>query len=149
MRKIESHDGLLVDASTTPPTCCGYIFDFGQGRIHDPSGPMAGITPEQITQHNQLLAAAELAAIRQQGRGTLYVTITSAPDQTRRNHVPDSGSCTVSSWSGALKIPGQYKRTRRGFGGESFDVWFTWDGEPWYGINQGDSQLLRVRRVKR
>ena len=62
----------------------------------------------------------------------------------------DDGAWAVSNWPGTLVFKTHYTReTRRGFSGKGRDAWFTGpDGKAWYGINMGDSQICRCRRLK-
>lgn len=58
----------------------------------------------------------------------------------------------VTNWTGYLSFP--YSRVKAspragGFGADRFDVWFRGpDGATWHGINRGDNQVLRCRRLK-
>lgn len=60
----------------------------------------------------------------------------------------------VQNWPASLTIhPRMVKRSEmRGFGWRPiprYDVWFKHAGHCWHGVNQGDSQILRCRVIKR
>jgi hypothetical protein len=58
---------------------------------------------------------------------------------------------SVQNWPGSLSIPvnaGGARRSRNNFGAQRTDVWFTFAGATWHGVNLGDSQILRCKRVK-
>lgn len=58
----------------------------------------------------------------------------------------------VTNWPGSLTIKPDYVKRSKGYGfGREYDrhdVWFTFQGDRWHGINQGDNQLLRCRKLK-
>jgi hypothetical protein len=58
----------------------------------------------------------------------------------------------VSDWPGTLRIkPDSVRKSEsRCFGRRvaRFDVWFTHDSAQWHGVNIGDNQLLRCKRLK-
>lgn len=60
------------------------------------------------------------------------------------------GKNEVQNWCGSLKfVIDRQSKSRHNFGIERRDVWFTDEhGQKWHGINIGDSQLLRCRRLK-
>lgn len=69
-------NGLIVDNSTSPPTCCGFIFSFQGHGDFSPDGKVDGFTSEQIQEHNASLSKAQLLGLDQycqvgQG-GTFY-----------------------------------------------------------------------------
>jgi len=58
---------------------------------------------------------------------------------------------TFGDWSGTLSIPVKGTNARRSinnFGAERIDFWFTWEGSCYRGVNIGDNQIARVRRIK-
>ena len=124
--------GLIVDPSTDPPTCCGYIFNFGEQGTFSPDGKVQFTESEQ-KEHNRLLAEAEWTGMLKHGRGVLYLTKDA------------EGKHSASDWPGVHKIPVYY--IRAGKNGRT-DVWFKTGGEIWHGVNIGDNQLLRVKRNK-
>jgi hypothetical protein len=56
----------------------------------------------------------------------------------------------VSNWPGSISLVGfgQRKRYGGGLGVDRVDVWFKFNGKNFWGVNRGDNQILRVRRVK-
>ena len=129
----QNDHGLLVDPSTSPPTCCGYIMNFGDKGAFAVDGKILA-TADEITTHNRLLADAEWRAMLTQGRGVLYLT-----------------GKTVSDWPGVHKIEADYvSASWHNFAGQNGrrDVWFSLDTSRWHGVNIGHGQVLRVRRKK-
>ena len=138
--------GLIVDDSTTPPTCAGYIFNFAGHGAYAPGGKVkvgdAELTQAQVDEHNKLLGEVEKQAAIERGRAVFYFS-RATKTQTSR----------VSNWIGSWKSPYVYS-TRSftpGFNcAERWHVYFTGpDGKKWYGINQGDHQIVRARRLKK
>lgn len=76
----------------------------------------------------------EAAELQKTGKGCLYLT-----------------DKTLSNWPGTLKIPVHYMKTgRHNMAGRRYDVWFTFQGAEWHGVQYGDNtQICRVRRLKR
>jgi len=99
-------------------------------------------TAEQVKAHNAALTAAEIAALKQRGRGVLYLDLSGTND---------ARACTVETWDGGTKIPGRITRVSwhnmAGSRGRT-DVDFDFDGSRWHGVNIGDNEILRVRRCK-
>lgn len=63
-----------------------------------------------------------------------------------------SDGAEVSNWPGSLKIRASLairKPHSGGFGAQRTDVWFTFEGRKWHGVNRGDNQLLRCRLASR
>lgn len=55
----------------------------------------------------------------------------------------------VSNWPGSLKIePYRVRKGAHNIAGTRYDVWFSFDGKPWHGVNIGDNQILRCKRIK-
>ncbi len=82
------------------------------------------------------------AAMIRDGRAVLYLVSRS----------PARVEWHVTNWPGTLDLETterRYSKHGGGFGAQRTDVWFTGpDGKPWHGVNQGDNQVLRCRRVK-
>lgn len=77
-----------------------------------------------------------------EGAATLYVV---------RGPLGINPAMQVTNWPGSLRIiPDKVQRLRHagGFGSQRTDVWFTFEGAMYHGINRGDNDLLRVRRKK-
>lgn len=139
--------GLIVDNSTTPPTCCGYIFNFPRHGAFAPDGKVkvggAELTQEQIDTHNRLLGQAEWEAMLKRGRGVLYVS-KSIPSSTGSHFI-------VGNWAGTHKVNcSDFRKSFHNMAGRDgrTDVWFYLDGSRWHGVNIGDNDICRVRRCK-
>ena len=150
--KYTNNNGLLVDKSTTPPTCAGYIFNF-QGRAFAPDGKLDGLTQEEIDTHNRLLADAEWSALKEHGRGVLYLTHKDIPACPPSNGVQplELKTLAVSTWAGQRFARVYHSRKSwHNMAGEDgrTDVWFMLDGSRWHGVNIGDNDLCRVKRCK-
>ena len=131
--------GMIVDPSTDPPTCCGYIFNFGEQGAFSPDGKVQ-FTEEEQTEHNRLLADASWTAMLKHGQGMLYLT-----------KGTDGIAWYASDWPSIHKVPIRTRRTSfHNFAGQNgrTDVWFQLGGSEWHGINIGDNQILRVKRLK-
>ena len=54
-----------------------------------------------------------------------------------------------TNWPGTFKVPVYYvRRSVNNFGAERLDFWFTFQGSRYWGVNVGDNQVARVKRVK-
>lgn len=134
--KLTNDHGLLVDNSTSPPTCAGYIFNFNGHGAFAPTGKVGDLTQAEIDTHNRLLAQAELEAMKRNGRAVLY----------RRTI---EGRIHVGTWEGSKNFPVTCCRQgRHNMAGERMDVWFNFDGSRWHGVNIGDNDICRVKRLK-
>lgn len=83
--------------------------------------------------------------MRETGRAVLYLSDVAGADPR--------GSCRdrlrVSNWPGSLSLPVLAVRaSRNNFGAQRTDVWFRHEGREWHGVNVGDNQILRCRRLK-
>jgi len=139
--------GLIVNTETTPPTCCGYIFNFQGHGTFAPDGKVkvgdAELTEREVAEHNRLLGEAEWGAMLKHGRAVLYF-----------NKDKDSGRYTVTNCVGTKKVycydsrtslhftPNTYTRVER------MDLWFMLDGSRWHGVHLGDNCIVRVKRCK-
>lgn len=146
MKTYRNDGGLLVDNSTEPPTCCGYIFNFAGhgafapgGKVQLQNGVVRDLTQEEIDTHNRLLGVAEFEALKKHGRGILYLT-ESKPGESK-----------LSTWSGTNTVfPYRSRKSWHNMAGKDgrTDVWFSLDGSRWHGVNIGDNQICRVKRCK-
>lgn len=145
-RTIINDHGLFVDQSTEPPTCVGYIINFGP-YTGDPSGGILidGRKPtnEEIKTHNDLLVQMEWEAMLKHGRGILYYQPKEIVDRR------ELGPFTASQFGGQNETYiGFPSRSRTNMGCERLDFNFRLDGNIWCGRAQGDNQILRVKRTK-
>ena len=149
MKNYISDNGLLLDKTTLPHTVCGYIFNFpGHGcfspgtrvMVEDETylGKTREATSEEIKTHNRLLGEMELASLKKEGKGVLYLS-------------EENGKHSVATWSGIGRVSCHHARkswhNMAGRDGRT-DVWFSMDGSLWHGVNIGDSQICRVKRCK-
>jgi hypothetical protein len=118
----------------------GYIFQFNGHGAFSPEGQVAGeMTEAQIKEHNDKLAVAELAAMKETGVATLYLF---------RDAV---GNYSVGTWASApfqRSNVQRMTRSRNNWGAQRTDVWFVVDGVHWHGVNLGDNDIVRCRRNK-
>jgi hypothetical protein len=141
MTKWTIDNGLLVDTSTKPPTCAGYIFNFDGHGAFAPGGKVGDLTPEQISAHNRLLGQMEVEALKKHGKGILYLATEKCADGFERSF--------VQSWDGSFKALVCNRNTSRNNSGATrIDVWFSLDGSNWHGVNIGDNDIVRVSRCK-
>lgn len=119
---------------THPPRYTGGA-GYGTAREPGPEGPAGDYCyPCAATRDRRYMA--------REGRVDLYLVMGAA---TRY---------TVQNWPGSLVIkPTDWREHPRGSGGfggaRRVDVWFCGpDGQRWHGINRGDSQVVRCKRLK-
>ena len=75
------------------------------------------------------------------GRAVLYLL--SSPDSIVPNWP------RITNWPGTLCFMAKHKKTgRHNLAGCRTDVWFTDSDGRWWGVNCGDNQILRCRRLK-
>jgi hypothetical protein len=55
-----------------------------------------------------------------------------------------------TNWLGSfeVKVGGAVHHSRNNFGAARIDFWFTFEGAKYWGVNIGDNQIARVRRIK-
>lgn len=129
-------NGLIVDRSTTPPTCCGYIFRFNGHGAFAPDGKVPDFSDEEIATHNKLLSTMEWESAQKNGRAMLYLH-----EQDRK----------VSTWTGSHSAPVYHMRkswhNMAGKDGRT-DVWFMLGGRRWHGVSIGDNQIVRCKATR-
>lgn len=126
--------------NATIPSTAGYLFAHN-GRAFSPDGAVGSPSQTEVDQHNARLALAELEMLKASGRGVLYLT------------KDDSGAYKITQWSGSHICDVHPWRARTSWHNMAdkdgrTDVWFNFDGSTWHGVNIGDNQILRVKRVK-
>lgn len=78
------------------------------------------------------------------GRATLYLT----HDRISSPAYPYADG-HVSNWPGTLKLRARVKRGAHNIARYRYDVWFSFDGAQWHGVQYGDNtQICHCRRVK-
>lgn len=82
-------------------------------------------------------ADRDRADMKATGRATLYLSRV-------------DGAWRVSNWPGTLALhPRHVRKGRHNFARVRHDVWFSFEGEEWHGVNYGDfSQILHCKRLK-
>lgn len=111
----------------------GYVFNFQGHGAFSPEGRV-DIAKDDIEAHNAAVAETEWANLVESGRGILY--------WDGRN---------VSNWTGSISLPAdRVSSSWHNMAGKDgrTDVWFRINGVRWHGVNIGDNQILRVKRVK-
>ena len=158
--QYENQGGLLVKPGTNE--CAGYIFNFAGhgayqpiGKVETPQGP----SQAEIDTHNAILAKAELDAMIEQGKGTLFLSYEKpkcSPDNPRWQQ-ENAGTWhysnyRVGNWVGSWKSPRCYVRRGYSYGFGRFETSWSWftgpDGKQWYGVLKGDMQCFNARRLK-
>ena len=120
----------------------------------DPASPHAGnygVDKENNKHCPACCAEWEKADLLENRKGMLYLTY----DNEDRNYqtsgfiYPKNGKLT--NWHGLLSIPIRaIKIGKHNIAGRRFDVWFTWQGKEWHGVQYGDyTQICHIRQVKK
>lgn len=128
--------GLIV---TEPGKCAGYVFNFGSHGGFDPNGKIQidgrDVTDTEVRAHNAILEKAEVEAAKKHGQAVFYM-------RSIGNHT------YVSTWAGGQSWSARCRDGRHNMAGKRRDFWFTIDGENWHGVNIGDNDIVRCKRVK-
>lgn len=117
----------------------GYVFNFSGHGAFDPQGKVAEpLSQDAIDAHNRALAALELDAMRESGRGVLY-------------SFKDTSGHSIGTWASKhnerFRVTG-HSYSRNNWGAQRTDVWFNFDGSVWHGVNIGDNDIVRCKRTK-
>lgn len=115
----------------------GYVFNF-QGRAFSPEGEVQ-MSQEEIETHNSRLAIMELTAMKETGKATLYL------------FGGQDGCKYVGTWASEPHQRSIVKRSRESvnnWGAKRLDVWFLANGQAWHGVNVGDNDIVRCKRIK-
>lgn len=116
----------------------GYVMDFKGHGAFSPDGKVE-MTPEQIEAHNNALMVAELEAMKQTERAVLYLF----------RDVP--GKISIGQWASKdfQRTPvSSIRHSRNNWGVQRTDVWFKANGQNWWGVNLGDNDIVRCKRIK-
>ncbi len=98
-----------------------------------------GVTLDNEKHCFQCCAEIDAEELEKSGKGFFYLS---------KNL---DGSWKVTNWPGTFKVPVQNIRiSDHNFAGRNGrrDVWFNWHGSRWHGVNIGDNQIVRVKRIK-
>ena len=87
--------------------------------------------------------------MRTTGKAVLYLTHDTYAGEGKTIFHGSFRSGKVTNWPGSLEIPCQVKRGSHNMAGTRYDVWFTFEGQDWYGVQYGEnSQLTYCHRLK-
>ena len=86
--------------------------------------------------------------MRETGRAVLYFTQLDRPLIVNGHKPYGILNGKITNWPGTLEIPCRYKYGRHNIARWRFDVWFTFEGQEWHGVNVGDNQLCKCKRLK-
>lgn len=121
------------------------------GHTPTPSDPVAGFRaagygedPEGNTFCYPCAALRDREQLRSAKAWTGYVTM--PPKGASGDGMP-----IISNWPGSLALLATGVRVSKrggGFGSGRMDVWFTFEGRKWHGVNRGDNMVLRCRALK-
>lgn len=148
--------GLIVDNTTTPPTCCGYIFNFNGHGAFDPGGKVKidgrNATDAEIESHNSLLSRMELDGMKKHGRGVLYLH-REVKHWQHEGKPATSTAYFVGTWAAKDTDRIKVYHTTTSFHNMAGrdgrrDVWFNLDGKRWHGVNIGDNDIVRCKMTK-
>lgn len=122
------------------PSNAGYIFNFTGHGAFSPDGKIPDQPSQaEIDQHNARLAAEDFKALRETGRGILYL------------HYEDKKPAFVSTWHTTPETRVKINNFRKGshnIARHRLDVWFYLDGKCFHGVSIGDNDIVRVKRNK-
>ena len=99
-------------------------------------------------------AAEDRARMIETGRATLYLTILPGSSEVgmvnrKAFHGWNYADGKVTNRAGSLSFACRVKRGAHNMAGRRYDVWFTFNGQPWHGTQYGDNtQIAHCRRVK-
>ncbi len=77
-------------------------------------------------------AERDRASMRETGRATLYLT--------------EKG---ITNWPASLCLPVEHRKTgRHNIARKRYDVWFSFEGQHWHGVQYGDNtQIVHCKRI--
>lgn len=93
----------------------------------------------------------DMAYMRKHGKNTLYFSYSSPcnnPQFTGSGTNMTASDYLVSNWPGLKIRPDRVRRGKHNIARERWDVWFTFEGTKWHGVNIGDNQILRCKRIQ-
>jgi hypothetical protein len=115
--------------------------DFQRG-AYSPDGKVE-MSSAEIEAHNRELAVAEIEQAKQTGRAVFYFFPAKVcADGFKRDF--------VGTWEGSFKFQVcNVNTSRNNWGAKRTDMWFVGpDGKTWHGVNIGDNDILRCKRIK-
>lgn len=148
------HSGADIEASRLP--CHAFKWQCAQCSTiggPTPEGSYTGGTGYAVRRTDDALIcyaccglndAEELRTMAPGARTTHYLS--GGPGRWKGD---DARPWEVSNWPGTLKIkPWRVHKGFHNIGRTRYDVWFTFAGREFYGVNIGDSQILHIRALK-
>lgn len=127
---------MMAETETPFKPELGYLWHVGDKGCFSPNVGRVTLSREEAEQHNARMEEAEREWIRQTGRAVLYLT-------------KRPGGWVVTNFTGSLVIePGLVQKGSHNWGCDRYDVWFAFEGRRWHGVNIGDNELLRCKRLK-
>jgi hypothetical protein len=83
------------------------------------------------------------------GKQIGYLSYDQEPKLYRRTGLDFLKNGKYGNWPGTFTIPiSSVRRSFNNFGAVRLDFWFTLEGARYWGVNIGDNQLARVKRIK-
>lgn len=80
---------------------------------------------------------------------TLYLQVSPLSIGGHGSWYRRTSNCTLSNWPGTLKIVGTCRKGAHNIASTRYDVWFTFAGHNWHGVQYGENtQLCRCKVVK-
>lgn len=74
---------------------------------------------------------------------TLYLT------DLKPDYSGNYGDCKITNWPASLEITGRYHKGKHNIAHTRYDVWFTFEGTEWHGVQYGDmTQILHCKKLK-
>ena len=129
--------GSLITIKGQPQRCLGDLFHSPEHGTFDPTHGHVDVTSDEAKLHNLALGQMKLNTMNENGMALLYLVDGGANGQ----------GMMVQDWSGQLRIkPVRVRKGRHNMARTRWDVWFTYEGQPWHGVNIGDNQILRCRK---
>lgn len=110
-----------------------YILHF-ENKAFSPDGKVQ-MSEAEAKAHNAELAKAQIEEMKASGHAILYM---------------HEKGAKVGTWEGSFKFPAVTRSSFHNMAGKNGrrDVWFTFDGSTWHGVNIGDNDIVRCRRTK-
>jgi hypothetical protein len=130
------------------------LCDCGHLALCDGVGTGYGLDDSGHTVCYSCAGKADRKALLFDGKQLGYLSFEILPIRDARGAHKPLGYCydqhgAYSNWPGTFTVPvHSVKRSINNFGAERLDFWFVIEGQHFYGVNVGDNQLARVRRVK-
>lgn len=137
---LENFGSIITIKGSKPLCCLGELFHSPAFGTYCPTYGRVDVTPDEASMHNLAFGRAKLATMNANGFAMLYLVDGGA----------NGDGMMVQDWSGQLRIkPTKVRKGRHNIARTRFDVWFTYEGQRWHGVNIGDNQILRCRRIKK